>query len=139
MVAGAPTAFAAKAATSTIPIIFDQGVDPVQSGLVASLNRLGGNVTGVTILTAELVSKRLDLLHELLPAASSIALLTNPTNPVAAQETACVATSMLSNSARASLRTAGPPKGENEVFETAPFNSPRRGPLRERPRVNSRN
>jgi putative ABC transport system substrate-binding protein len=87
-VAGAPAAFAAKGATKAIPIVFNQGVDPVQSGLVASLNRPGGNVTGVTILTAEMAGKRLDLLRELLPTATAVALLVNPTNPVTASETA---------------------------------------------------
>jgi putative ABC transport system substrate-binding protein len=87
-VAGAPAAFAAKGATEAIPIVFNQGVDPVQSGLVASLNRPGGNVTGVTILTAEMAGKRLDLLRELLPTATAVALLVNPTNPVTASETA---------------------------------------------------
>jgi putative ABC transport system substrate-binding protein len=77
---GAPPTFAAKAATSTIPIVFAHGIDPVQSGLVASLNRPGGNVTGVSLLQAELVGKRLELLHELLPSAAVVALLFNPTN-----------------------------------------------------------
>jgi putative tryptophan/tyrosine transport system substrate-binding protein len=86
-VAGAPTVFAAKAATETIPIVFNQGIDPVQSGLVVSLNRPGGNITGVTILTAELARKRLGLLHELSTTAAVVALLVNPTNPVTASET----------------------------------------------------
>jgi putative tryptophan/tyrosine transport system substrate-binding protein len=77
---GAPVALAAKAATSTIPVAFITGVDPVESGLVASLNRPGGNVTGVSVLNAELAGKRLDLLHQLLPTATAVALLVNPTN-----------------------------------------------------------
>jgi putative tryptophan/tyrosine transport system substrate-binding protein len=83
---GAPPAFASKAETSTIPIVFNQGVDPVQSGLVTSFNRPGGNITGVAVLTAELAGKRLDMLHELHPAASIFALLVHPTNPVTASE-----------------------------------------------------
>jgi putative ABC transport system substrate-binding protein len=83
---GTPSAFAAKAATSTIPIVIGVGVDPVQSGLVASINRPGGNMTGVALLTGELEPKRLELLHELVPRAAVIGVLINPTNPVAKLE-----------------------------------------------------
>jgi putative tryptophan/tyrosine transport system substrate-binding protein len=73
-------ALSAKALTSTIPIVFT-GADPVQAGLVANLNRPGGNVTGVNLLTTEIGSKRLGLLHELVPNATTIALLNNPKSP----------------------------------------------------------
>jgi putative ABC transport system substrate-binding protein len=69
---------AAKAATNTIPIVFGFGVDPVQQGLVASLNRPGGNVTGITSLSSELVGKQLGMLHELLPQASHFGVLSDP-------------------------------------------------------------
>jgi len=75
------TALAAKRATSIIPIVFSVGVDPVQHGLVASLRRPGGNLTGTTNLNTEVASKRLELLHEMVPAATNFGLLINPTNP----------------------------------------------------------
>jgi putative ABC transport system substrate-binding protein len=82
-----PAAVTAKAATTTIPIVFSIGVDPVAFGLVASLNRPGGNVTGVTNLNLELGPKQLEVLRELLPAATVMAALVNPTNPNADSHT----------------------------------------------------
>jgi putative ABC transport system substrate-binding protein len=87
---GTVTALAAQKATKTIPIVFMTGADPVKAGLVASLNRPGGNLTGVTIITNLVITKRLDLLHELLPRAGAFALLVNPGNPNADQRLADV-------------------------------------------------
>jgi ABC-type uncharacterized transport system substrate-binding protein len=82
-----PATLAAKAATSTIPIIFAVGSDPVEFGFVASLSRPGGNLTGVSLLAAEMAAKRLGLLNELLPNATAFAVLVNPASPTAESET----------------------------------------------------
>jgi putative ABC transport system substrate-binding protein len=96
--AGVQGALAAKAGTTTVPIIFYAGVDPIAAGLVASLNRPGGNITGITNVGVELGPKRLELLHELVPEATVIAALVNPNNSNAES---------LSRDLRAAARTMG--------------------------------
>jgi putative ABC transport system substrate-binding protein len=98
-VTGTPPALAAKAATATIPIVFVTAGDPVALGLVGSLNRPGGNLTGVATLTVELGPKQLEVLRELVPTATIIALLVNPTNPTNAET--------LSRDLQAAARTLG--------------------------------
>jgi putative tryptophan/tyrosine transport system substrate-binding protein len=92
-------ALAAKAATASIPIVFEIASDPVDLGLVASLNRPGGNITGVTNVNIEVAPKRLELLHEIIPTATTFALLVNPSNPTLAEPT--------TRDIRASARTLG--------------------------------
>src|SRR5262245_482240 len=84
-VAGTAAALAAKAATTTIPIVFSAGTDPVEAGIVASLSRPGGNITGVNFMSSELGAKRLGVLQEMIPRANRFALLVNQTNPVSAE------------------------------------------------------
>jgi putative tryptophan/tyrosine transport system substrate-binding protein len=105
---GTVTAEAAKAATSTIPIVFEIGTDPVAAGLVAAMNRPGGNLTGATDLAAELAAKQLELLHTLAPSATTVGVLTNPSNRTASEarvkltETAAAAFGIRVYSAQAS-------------------------------------
>jgi putative ABC transport system substrate-binding protein len=80
---GTATTLAAKALTTTVPIVFSTSIDPVRTGLVASLNRPGGNVTGVIDMSSDLGAKQLELLHELLPGAARFAVLVNPKSPLA--------------------------------------------------------
>jgi putative ABC transport system substrate-binding protein len=114
-VTGTPPVFAAKAATTTIPIVFVTAADPVALGLVASLNRPGGNLTGVNSMNVELGAKRLGLLHELVPGAAPFALLVNPNYPAAASVITDV---------RAAAATVGRPievltAGTNRDIDTA--------------------
>jgi putative ABC transport system substrate-binding protein len=94
-----PAVVAAKAATSTIPIVFETGADPIRLGIVESLNRPGGNATGVTQMNLEVAPKRLELLHELMPAARVMAYLVNPSNTAVAEST--------TNQMQAAARTLG--------------------------------
>jgi putative ABC transport system substrate-binding protein len=95
----ATAVLAAKAATASIPIVFEMASDPVELGLVASLNRPGGNITGVTNVNIEVAPKRLEMLHEIIPTATTFALLINPSNPTLAEPT--------TRDIRASARTLG--------------------------------
>jgi len=85
VIGSTPGALALKAATQTVPIVFQVGPDPVTVGLVASLNRPGGNLTGVSVINVEMIAKRLEILHELVPAAKSVAFLVNPDNAAATE------------------------------------------------------
>ena len=115
---GMPAAPAAKAASGTIPIVFRIGVDPVELGLVASLNRPGGNMTGVVSLNVELEPKRLELLHELVPAVTTIAALINPTNPNAETQTRDIQAAASALGLRVHTLSASGERDFDKVFET---------------------
>ena len=85
-----PSALAAKAATTTIPIVFNTGIEPIQAGLVTSLSRPGGNLTGINMIAGPLPAKQLGILHDLVPAAGTIAVLINPNNANAERDAATV-------------------------------------------------
>jgi ABC-type uncharacterized transport system substrate-binding protein len=106
-ISGTPSALAAKAATTTIPIVFGMGSDPIAFDLVESLNRPGGNVTGATFFTVALGEKRLGLVREMVPNATVIAVLVNPANPVSAASCARLATKPLPIGFPAAANTMG--------------------------------
>ncbi len=117
--AGGPApALAAKAATTTIPVVFTAVSDPVNSGLVASMNCPGANVTGVAALTIELDAKRLELLRELAPAARDIAALVNPNRPDIVQQLSGIQTAVQSVGQRLLILKAGNERELDAVFNT---------------------
>ena len=115
---GAPAALAAKSATTTIPIIFEMGADPIAMRLVESLNRPGANITGVTSLNVQVTPKRLEILHEVVPAASVIAVLLNPTSPTADSQLRNLQAAADALGVRLHTLRAGTAGDFNGVFET---------------------
>jgi putative ABC transport system substrate-binding protein len=111
-----PGVIAAKAATSSIPIVFLVGADPTQYGLVSSLNRPGGNVTGVNILSNTLAPKQLEMLHELMPAAGSVAFLINPNNPVSDSDVAALQAAASAIGQKIFVVQAGTENGIDQAF-----------------------
>ena len=117
--AGSTTAAAAaKSATTTIPIVFSGGGDPVEIGLVASLNRPGGNVTGVSSMAGELGSKRVGLLQELVPRAARLAVLINPNNPLAEAFVADIRAAAPAVGQQLEILTASTSQGIDAAFAT---------------------
>ena len=118
-VGSTPAALASKAATQTIPIVFFIGTDPVKVGLVASLARPGGNVTGVTAIVVELLSKGLDLMHSLMPPGTKIAVIINPANiPQSASEREVIQSAARAFGAPILTLSASDPKELEPAFET---------------------
>src|SRR5262245_58149380 len=114
-----PGSLAAKAATQTIPIVFQIGTDPVKVGLVASLARPGGNITGITIINVELIAKCLELMHNLMPPATTIAVLVNPANiPQTATEKVVLDDTARALGARMMILNASSPSEIEAAFAT---------------------
>jgi putative ABC transport system substrate-binding protein len=111
-----PAALAARTATTTVPIVFTVGVDPVATGLVASFGRPGGNATGVTLISGPLGQKRLELLRELVPKATVVALLVNPTSPDAPPEIRDVQAAAQANGLQLRLINASTPAELDSAF-----------------------
>ena len=117
IVAGSPpAALAAKVATTSIPIVFIVGLDPIAAGLVASFNRPGGNATGITLITGPLAQKRLEILRELVPNAAKIAMLVNPTSPDAAPEIRDVQSAAEVNGLQIKMLNASTPSELDAAF-----------------------
>jgi putative ABC transport system substrate-binding protein len=116
IVANGPAALSAKAASSAIPIVFAVGFDPVSNGLVASLNRPGGNITGVVTSFDEIGAKKLELAHELIPAATNFAVLLNPSYPSTASQTKDLAAAARSLSLQLHVLDAGSEQDFDSVF-----------------------
>jgi ABC-type uncharacterized transport system substrate-binding protein len=117
-ISGTPAAFAARAATTTIPIVFANGADPVAAGLVTNLNRPSGNITGVTFLASETIPKRLEVLHELVPRAHLVGYLVNPTNPITDGEVRNTATAARTRGIQLVVHNAGTDAAIDEGFKT---------------------
>jgi putative ABC transport system substrate-binding protein len=115
---GPPAVLAAKAATTTIPVVFVTGADPLKFGFVASFNRPGGNITGIWIVLAALAQKRLQLVRELLPKAELVALLVNPTSPVAEPQTRDAQAAADALGLKLSVLTAVTENDFDQVFAT---------------------
>jgi putative ABC transport system substrate-binding protein len=115
---GLPGAIAAKAATATIPIVFNMGEDPVKEGIVASLNRPGGNATGFTGFSNQLMAKRLDLLHQAVPKATVIGFLVNPNNPNADPDTTAARTAAFALGLTLRVLNAASERDFEQVFAT---------------------
>jgi ABC-type uncharacterized transport system substrate-binding protein len=135
---GEPAALAAKAATSTIPIVFTIGDDPVKLGLVASYNRPGGNLTGINIFTTTLEAKRLGLLHELVPQAAAIGVLLNANFPAAERQSRDVQEAARAIGLQIHVLRANIDREIEAAFETVALQRSRWLPLRSSPRVATR-